>query len=234
MSKYYIYKMTAITEEGSKGSYIGQHKISKRCPMKDGYKGSGVDWKKNILDKHIPTEKVILRLCNNIEEANYWEDYYIERAREEGIYLWNRYKGGGGHEYGRLYTDEEIKQHRKQYSKQYREANKEAILQHRRQYREANKEEILQHRRKYYEEHKEEILQHSKRYREVNKAEIQQYQKQYYEVNKAEKKEYKKQYNSQRCQYNGEILTLCALRTRFRRAGIKHPTIEAKKYLISE
>ena len=39
-------------------------------------------------------------------------------------------------------------------------------------------------------------------------------------------------YKSQLCCFKGETLTLHALSTRFRRAGIDHPTIEAKKYLI--
>ena len=41
-----------------------------------------------------------------------------------------------------------------------------------------------------------------------------------------------KKYYSQICFYNGETLTLSALKHRFQRAGIKHPNIEAKKYLI--
>ena len=45
-------------------------------------------------------------------------------------------------------------------------------------------------------------------------------------------KESKKQYDNQLCCYNGETLTLHALSTRFRRKGIDHPTIEAKKYLL--
>ena len=49
---------------------------------------------------------------------------------------------------------------------------------------------------------------------------------------KETKKEYKKEYNNQLCFYNGETLTLCALSTRFGRAGIEHPTKEAKKYLV--
>ena len=54
------------------------------------------------------------------------------------------------------------------------------------------------------------------------------------EYNKSDKsKEYKKQYESQLCFYNGETLTLCALRDRFRRRGIPHPQIEAKKYLLN-
>ena len=45
-------------------------------------------------------------------------------------------------------------------------------------------------------------------------------------------KEYQKKYDNQLCCFNGETLTLCALRTRFRRQGIDHPVIEAKKYLL--
>ena len=42
-----------------------------------------------------------------------------------------------------------------------------------------------------------------------------------------------KKYYNQLCFYNGETLTLCALRTRFTRQGIPHPVIEAKKYLLN-
>ena len=46
------------------------------------------------------------------------------------------------------------------------------------------------------------------------------------------RKKYKKEYNSQLCCYNGQTLTLDALRKRFKRQGIDHPTLEARKYLI--
>ena len=39
-------------------------------------------------------------------------------------------------------------------------------------------------------------------------------------------------YDNQLCCYNGETMTLNALRQRFRRKGIANPTIEAKKYLV--
>ncbi len=45
-------------------------------------------------------------------------------------------------------------------------------------------------------------------------------------------KEVSRKYHNQLCLYNGETLTLNALSKRFRRAGIPHATIEAKKYLI--
>ena len=53
------------------------------------------------------------------------------------------------------------------------------------------------------------------------------------EYNKSDKrKKSQKQYQNQLCCYNGQTLTLNALRERFRRQGIPHPVIEAKKYLI--
>ena len=60
------------------------------------------------------------------------------------------------------------------------------------------------------------------------------YNKEYMkEYNKSDKgKKYQKEYNNQLCSYNGETLTLGALRKRFEKLGIEHPTIEAKKYLI--
>ena len=57
-----------------------------------------------------------------------------------------------------------------------------------------------------------------------------EYQKEYDKTDK--RKKAKKEYDSQLCSYNGEAIILDTLRTRFRRAGIAHPTIEAKKYLV--
>ena len=57
-----------------------------------------------------------------------------------------------------------------------------------------------------------------------------EYQKEYQKSNKFKK--YKKEYESQLCFYNGETLTLCALRMRFKKLGIEHPVLEAKKYLL--
>ena len=48
------------------------------------------------------------------------------------------------------------------------------------------------------------------------------------------RKKAKKEYNNQLCFYNGETITLTALKTRFWRKGISNPTIEAKKYLLKQ
>ena len=61
-----------------------------------------------------------------------------------------------------------------------------------------------------------------------------EYQEEYRKTDKSKEyqKQYQKQYENQLCCYNGETLTLQALRWRFSKAGITHPVIEAKKYLI--
>ena len=61
-----------------------------------------------------------------------------------------------------------------------------------------------------------------------------EYQKEYQQSDKCKEhqKEFYKEYNSQLCCYNGETLTLAALKARFQRSGIPHSQIEAKKYLV--
>ena len=68
----------------------------------------------------------------------------------------------------------------------------------------------------------------SGKYKDYNK----EYQKEYRKSDKY--KEYQKEYKNKLCLYNGDVLTLNALSARFRRAGIEHPTIEAKKYIIKD
>ena len=61
-----------------------------------------------------------------------------------------------------------------------------------------------------------------------------EYKKEYQKSDKG--KEYHRKacnkYDNQLCFYNGETMTLNALRMRFKRQGIPNPTQEAKKYLL--
>ena len=66
------------------------------------------------------------------------------------------------------------------------------------------------------------------RYKEYNKKYRQS------EKGKESNKKRQKKYSHQLCEYNGETLTLDALRCRFRKAGIEHSTLEAKKYLLNQ
>ena len=91
-----------------------------------------------------------------------------------------------------------------------------------------------------YTDRKEYAKQYNKQYgkqyyiehADYRKEYAKQYSKKYYIEHTDDKKEYLKQYNNQLCNYNGEVLTLCALRQRLRKMGIEHPTIEAKTYLV--
>ena len=82
------------------------------------------------------------------------------------------------------------------------------------------------------ERRKETQKEYKKEYKKTDK--YKEYQKEYRQSEKGKEyqKEYRKEYKNQLCSYNGEVLTLCALSARFRRMGIDHPVIEAKKYLI--
>ena len=64
------------------------------------------------------------------------------------------------------------------------------------------------------------------RYKELNN--------QYYESHKEQIKQSGNKYNNQLCNFNGQTLTLNALSCRFKRKGIPHPIIEAKKYLLNK
>ena len=81
---------------------------------------------------------------------------------------------------------------------------------------------------------------------ERHKESKEEYQKEYWQSEKGKevRKKYRqsekgkeahrkgnRKYLNRLCSYNGETLTLNALSVRFQRAGIKHPVLEAKKYL---
>ena len=80
----------------------------------------------------------------------------------------------------------------------------------------------------------ERYKKYNKEYKKSDKCK--EYEKAYHkEYQKSDKcKEYQKKYYNQLCSYNGEILTLRALALRFRKAGVEHPTKEAKKYLLKK
>ena len=63
-----------------------------------------------------------------------------------------------------------------------------------------------------------------------------EYQKEYYKSERGKESHRKAQnkYDNQLCCYNDETMTLNALRCRFKKQGIEHPVIEAKKYLIED
>ena len=96
-------------------------------------------------------------------------------------------------------------------TERYKECNRKAN----RKYEKSDK------RKKYKKEY-------NKEYRKTDKCKAYQKTDKYKE---SRRKAVNKYYN-QLCCFNGETLTLNALRKRFKRQGIDHSTVEAKKYLI--
>lgn len=72
----------------------------------------------------------------------------------------------------------------------------------------------------------------SKSYYQAHKEEHSAYYKDWYEDHREEYLAKSKANDNRLCLYKGETLTLRALRKRFCKQGIAHPTFEAKKYLI--
>ena len=99
---------------------------------------------------------------------------------------------------------------------------------------------------KEMEQHFIEELKPTYNNRRANGLDIERQKESKKEYNKTEKyKEYQKsskgkeshrksckKYYNQLCCFNGETLTLATLAMRFRKAGISHPVLEAKKYLL--
>ena len=108
---------------------------------------------------------------------------------------------------------EKRKEYNKEYQKEYQKTDK-----------------FKEYQKEYYKSNKE----YQREYQKTDK--FKEYQKEYYKSNKGKESLRKAQnkYQNQLCCYNGEILTLGALSKRFQRAGIDHPNIEAKKYLINK
>ena len=112
-------------------------------------------------------------------------------------------------------------QYKQQYQPQYRKENADAIKQYQQQYQQ-----------QYRKENADAIKQYNKQYYKENADAIKQYKQQYYKENADAIKQHQQQYYKRQCLYKGEILSLCALRNRFIKKGIQHPTQEAKKYLM--
>ena len=110
---------------------------------------------------------------------------------------------------------ERRKEYQKEYNKEYQKSDK---------YKEYEKSEKRKKAKKEY----------LKEYQKSDK--YKEYQKEYQKSDKYKEyqKEFYKKYHNQFCLYNNEVLTLCALSKRFSRAGIEHPQLEAKKYLLNK
>ena len=148
--------------------------------------------------RHIPTERtyqfssehgvehpkmIIIENDLTVEEGVEREKYWINEYRENSPYnVLNKTKGGEvGFNCGKhLYTDEELKQHRKEYY----EKNKQWILARQKEYFETHKEETKERRERYTKNYNDSHKEQHKKYREENKEKIKNYKKEYRKNNK--------------------------------------------------
>ena len=93
-------------------------------------------------------------------------------------------------------------------------------------------EKLREYQIEYYQQNREKLREHKREYYQQNREKHIEHQIEYYQQNREKRKEYQNKYNSQLCCYNGETLTLNALRQQFRKSGVAHSTAEAKKYII--
>ena len=95
-----------------------------------------------------------------------------------------------------------------------------------------NIERKIECNKRYYQSEKCKEYEHSEKRKEAHRKAVRKYEQS--EKGKEAHRKAHRKYAQQLCSYNGETLTLDILRKRFKRAGIEHPVIEAKKYLIND
>lgn len=95
-------------------------------------------------------------------------------------------------------TEEEKKEARRLYHKQWREANKEKIAEYKKQYYQNNKEKFAE----YYQENKEKKAEYMKQWYETNRKKVLERQKQYQQVNRERIAEYYQANKEKIAEYN--------------------------------
>tara|TARA_E500000305_G_C3915270_1_gene185347 strand:+ start:91 stop:693 length:603 start_codon:yes stop_codon:yes gene_type:complete len=98
--------------------------------------------------------------CNNKKELETRERWYIENNECINKFIPTRTK------------------------KEYRQDNKETMVEKRKNYYENNKEKLLEQNKLYYDKNKEKKIEQSKLYAQNNKEKRKEYQKEYYNQNK--------------------------------------------------
>lgn len=163
-----------------------RHYQHKHCPTEKTYEFSS--------EHHVEHPKMIiiendLTIEEGIEREKYWIKYYKENSSYSVL---NKSRGG---QPGRkqIYSQEEIKEHRKAYY----ENNKKRLIEYQNKYYESNKDKA----KKYYNEHKSDISKKKKfydkeyyannkekykKYRDLHKEERRANAKKYYEEHKEE------------------------------------------------
>lgn len=78
------------------------------------------------------------------------------------------------------YTEEEKKERKRQYNKQYYQKHKDKMAEYNKQYHQKHKNEKSEYNKQYYQKNRDEMAEYNKRYYQERKDELVEYHKQYY------------------------------------------------------
>ena len=176
------------------------------------WEGNGCHYKRTALQPYIEKygwdniQHIVLFRDQTKENALWIEDFLITTAQEDGVCI-NKQRSGlvskeeGYQQQYREQNKQQILEQQKQYyeqnkdkKRQYYETNKGQILEQQKQYYEKNKDRIREQQKQYHEKNKDRIRERHKQYYETNKEQILEQKKQYQEKNKYKKREYNRQY----------------------------------------
>jgi hypothetical protein len=91
-------------------------------------------------------------------------------------------------------TKEEKQEYQKEHMIEYRQQNKDELLEYQKNYYEQNRDKILKKTKEYQHQNRDEILKKKKEYRQQHKEQIKEQRKEYQQQNKEQIAEYKRQY----------------------------------------
>ena len=83
-----------------------------------------------------------------------------------------------------LMTDEERKENRKEYQRNYQKANREKLKEYQRNYQEANREKAKEYSIKYYEDNRQKVIQDTAKWRAANLEKANEHSRKYYGKNR--------------------------------------------------
>lgn len=180
-SHNYTYK---ITNNINNKYYYGVHCTD---DLDDGYMGSGkllkVAFKKYGAENFT---KVILEFFDTAAEAYEREAELVTMKEVNDPMCYNIKRGGeGGRE--KIFTDEELREHKREQDRRYQQNNKDSL---RIYYREERRE----YRRQYNRDNREGRAEYMKEYHQINKDQLREYQHEYDRINKERKDEYLNEY----------------------------------------
>lgn len=193
--KYHIVYKTTNLINGK--WYIGKHTTDN---IEDGYLGSGQHLKSAIkkYGKENFTREILV-FCDSEEEAYIKEAELVTMEVVNDPNSYNKMPGGEGGQ--KRLTNEELKEHKRESNRNWKEVNHEREREWKQEWYQANKERLREcHReyyqankellREYYQANKERYRENRRKWREANRERERENQRRWHEANRDRVREY--------------------------------------------